>query len=60
MQELNMELSSKFVYCTYRNCPKVECLRHNNKIKLNIVVLTGDYRLDKKCGCEMYLKEGEV
>ena len=40
-----------FVYCNLRNCPHVECRRHNINAPFNVLILMERFTPDKDWNC---------
>lgn len=38
------------MYCSNRNCPYLECVRHDKNIPFNVLIKRENYQLDKKNG----------
>ena len=39
------------IYCGNRNCPYIDCVRHNKNTPFNIQFLRENYKLDKNNEC---------
>ena len=39
------------IYCGNRNCPYIDCVRHNKNTQSNIQFLRENYKLDKNNEC---------
>lgn len=44
--------NKKFVYCEYRKCPHKECLRHDDNIPFNKLILRSRFNPDKEWNCK--------
>jgi hypothetical protein len=41
----------KFIYCSFRNCPYIDCLRHDRNIPFNTLILRDNFKPDKNGNC---------
>ena len=40
------------MYCSNRNCPYLECVRHDRNIPFNVLIKREDFKLDKDDNCK--------
>lgn len=40
------------IYCGNRNCPHLDCVRHDKNIPFNILILRENYDMDKDGICK--------
>ena len=40
------------MYCSNRDCPYLECVRHDRNIPFNVLIKREDYKLDKDDNCK--------
>lgn len=45
------------IYCGNRNCPHIDCVRHNKNTPFNIQFLRENYDLDKNGECKYKLTD---
>ena len=44
--------TDKFVYCSQRHCPHLDCLRHDRNIPFNTLVIRDNFKPDKDWNCK--------
>lgn len=51
----NDEESKEKLYCSNRNCPHIECVRHNRNTPFNVLIKRDRFNLDKSGLCDNIL-----
>ena len=58
VEEVDMKVSSEFVYCGLRKCPHTTCLRHNINTPWNKLIKRTNFNPDKEWNCkDMVIKQ---
>ena len=42
----------KFIYCSLRHCPNIQCLRHNKNTPYNVLITRDTFKPDKEWNCK--------
>ena len=53
----NKDNEEQFMYCTQRNCPHVNCLRHNVNTPWNVLITRDNFHPDNNWVCKGILIE---
>lgn len=48
------------IYCGNRNCPYIDCVRHNKNTPFNVQFLRENYSLDKNGECKYKLSDWRI
>ena len=49
---MSKKKEEKFIYCSLRKCPHIDCLRHHVHIPYNVLITRDTFKPDKDWNCK--------